>query len=66
MYNKCDICFNRRTIISENGYRAICSLSNKKATDCLLCKESYFMLDEKRKDLFDRFGYEKNKKCIKK
>lgn len=48
MYNKCDICFNRRIIVSENGYHAICNLSSKKAVDCLLCKKNYFMLDEKR------------------
>lgn len=48
MYNKCDVCLNRRTIISENGCHTICSLSSKKSIDCLLCKKSYFMLDAKR------------------
>ena len=48
MYDKCDVCLNRRTIVSENGYHTICSLSSKKATDCLMCKKSYFMLDKKR------------------
>lgn len=63
MYDKCDVCLNRRTIVSENGYHTICSLSSKKATDCLMCKKSYFMLDRfKVDDLIDS-TMKGNKKC---
>ena len=48
MYNKCDVCLNRRTIVSENGYHVICNLCSKKVIDCLSCKKSYFILDAKR------------------
>lgn len=50
MYNKCDVCLNRRTIVSENGYHTICSLSSKKSINCLSCKKSYFILDKFKVD----------------
>lgn len=38
----CDRCFNSRTVISENGYKSICCLSDRKA---LLCSSTleYFV-----------------------
>ena len=36
MYNNCNDCLNSRMILSENGYKVICCLSNKKAADCIL------------------------------
>lgn len=37
---KCDNCLNARVILSENGRHRICCLSEKKAMDCILGKES--------------------------
>lgn len=36
MYSNCNDCLNSRTILSENGYKVICCLSDKKAADCVL------------------------------
>lgn len=32
---KCETCLNSRTGISENGYHCVCTLSAKKAADCI-------------------------------
>lgn len=39
---KCEKCLYSRMIVSENGYHAICCLSPKKATDCMIGEKSYF------------------------
>lgn len=36
MCNNCNDCLNSRMILSENGYKVICCLSDKKAVDCVL------------------------------
>lgn len=33
---KCDNCLNARRIVSENGLRSICCLSEKNAMECLM------------------------------
>ena len=35
MDKDCKECLNSRLIITENGYEAICTLSARKANDCL-------------------------------
>lgn len=47
---KCEECLHSRPIISENGYHYICCLSSKKATDCMIGKESQFVTLEKDAD----------------
>lgn len=39
---KCEECLHSRTIMSENGYHAVCCLSQKKAMDCMMEKKSHF------------------------
>lgn len=47
---KCDSCLNSRIVISENGLKSICCLSEKKAVNCLIGKEdSYKGFPPKRK-----------------
>ena len=36
---KCDNCLNARRIISENGLRSLCCLSEKIAMDCIMGKK---------------------------
>lgn len=40
---KCDSCINGWMRISENGYCAKCTLSSKKAVDCLIGIKSYYI-----------------------
>ena len=40
---KCEECLNSRPIISENGYHAVCCLSQKKAMDCMMGKKNHFV-----------------------
>ena len=40
---KCDSCMNGWVRISENGYCAKCTLSQKKAVDCLTGIKSYYI-----------------------
>ena len=47
---KCESCLHSRLIISENGYHSVCCLSQKKATDCMIEKKSYFATLEKDAD----------------
>lgn len=39
---KCDSCLNSRVVISENGLRSICCLSEKKAVACITNKEDNY------------------------
>ena len=39
---KCEESLCSRMIVSENGYHAVCCLSQKKVMDCLMGKKSYF------------------------
>lgn len=39
----CDKCLHSRPIISENGYHAVCCLSQKKAMDCMMGKKNHFV-----------------------
>ena len=48
---KCDSCVNGLVHISENGYSAKCTLSQKKATNCLTGVKSYYVeRQDMRKD----------------
>ncbi len=48
---KCDNCMNGWACISENGYSAKCTLSQKKAISCLTgVKSHYVELQCKRKE----------------
>lgn len=40
---KCDSCLNGLVRISENGYCAKCTLSKKKAIDCLTGIKSHYI-----------------------
>lgn len=40
--NKCENCLNSRIIISENGYKSICALSDKYACECILGYFDYY------------------------
>ena len=40
---KCDSCVNGWVRISENGYSAKCTLSQKKAIDCLIGVKSHYI-----------------------
>lgn len=40
---KCDSCMNGWMRISENGYCAKCTLSQKKAIDCLIGIKSHYI-----------------------
>ena len=40
---KCDSCVNGLVHISENGYSAKCTLSQKKAINCLAGIKSYYI-----------------------
>lgn len=42
MLHKCDRCLYRRLIVSENGFHFVCSLSEKKAVDCITGKVDRF------------------------
>ncbi len=42
MYNDCRECLNSRLVISEDGYKAICTLSTKESNDCLSNNRSRF------------------------
>lgn len=39
---KCDGCLNSRIVISENGLRSICCLSEKRAVACLTNTEDSY------------------------
>lgn len=48
---KCDSCMNGRVCISENGYSAKCTLSQKKAISCLTGVQSHYVEQQvKRKE----------------
>ena len=36
LYKDCKECLNSRLVISENGYKAICTLSARESNNCLL------------------------------
>lgn len=40
---KCDSCMNGWVRISENGYCAKCTLSQKKVVDCLIGVKSHYI-----------------------
>lgn len=44
MEKSCDICFNSRPVLSENGIHYVCCLSDKKAMDCFMGRKSCFVL----------------------
>jgi hypothetical protein len=50
---KCEECLRSRMIVSENGYHAVCCLSQKKAMDCIMGKKSYFVTLKKDKENSD-------------
>ena len=48
---KCDSCLNSRIVVSENGLKSICCLSEKKAVNCLTGEEDgYKGFPPRRKD----------------
>ena len=47
---KCEGCLHSRMIVSENGYHAVCCLSQKKAMDCMFGKQSHFATVKKDDD----------------
>ena len=60
MCNNCNNCLNSRVILSENGYKVICCLSDKKALECILSDYSkhyitYFNLFS---DILEKNNYE--------
>ena len=42
MNKDCKECLNSRSVVSGNGYKAICTLSNKEVRDCLSNDKSRF------------------------
>lgn len=40
---KCEECLNSRLIVSENGYKTACCLSQKKSINCMTGKKSQFI-----------------------
>lgn len=42
MHNDCKECLNSRLVVSENGYKAICTLSSIEAKKCLLNNKCKF------------------------
>lgn len=56
---KCDSCMNSRPVVSENGIHFSCSLSQRKATQCLIgLRDNYAPLNK------EDDKYETNKKSI--
>lgn len=43
MFEKCKNCLYGKRLISENGYFYTCSLSDKKAINCMLRIKSYYI-----------------------
>ena len=39
---KCETCFNKRVIISENGRHCLCNFSSMKAVKCILHNYQYY------------------------
>ena len=53
--NRCDTCINSRTIVSENGYHSICTLSSKAAINCMTGKtDGYYTITSKKEENNDR------------
>ena len=50
MQNKCEECLNSKPVISENGFHKNCTLSYKKAMDCLLGIKDSFIKNQMQKD----------------
>ena len=42
MNNACKECLNSRLVVSENGYKTICTLSNRESNNCLLNNKCKF------------------------
>lgn len=42
MCEDCKECLNSRLVVSENGYKAICTLSARKSNECLLNNKCKF------------------------
>jgi len=38
----CEKCTNSRTIVSENGYKQVCTLSTTKMYNCIIGREDHF------------------------
>lgn len=49
---KCEKCLHSRMIVSENGYHAVCCLSQKKAMDCIIGKKSSFVSVKADKEFY--------------
>lgn len=49
---KCEKCLNSRLIVSENGYHAVCCLSQKKAMDCITGKKNHFVSVKEDKEFY--------------
>lgn len=47
---KCEICYNSRTVLTENGFKQICCLSQKKAMQCILDITDYCVVMRKEID----------------
>ena len=56
---KCDSCMNSRPVVSENGIHFSCSLSQRKATQCLIGLKDNHVSVAREDD-----KYETNKKSI--
>lgn len=49
---KCEKCLKSRLIVSENGYHAVCCLSQKKAMDCIMGKKNHFVSVKEDKEFY--------------
>ena len=54
--SKCDTCLNSRIIISENGLHSSCTLSDKKAVDCILNKRDGYIKSPQFKNKIMKCG----------
>ena len=47
---KCEECLHSRMIVSENGYHAVCCLSQRAAMNCMTNKKNHFVTLKKDSD----------------
>lgn len=50
----CEECFNSRQIISENGYKAVCTLSAAKMMACITGREDHKKVIKPASDYVER------------
>lgn len=47
---KCSKCFNRRSIVSENGMHYNCCLKEKDAMDCIMGRVDHYLENPMKRD----------------